>query len=132
MKKYLLDLVIGDSYTDKCGQENTIGFKIKSNFTKEKLLESYESGCDYLGFDPRKVIYDNYGFITQSYIKKIKSQKYTDMVGFIYEYTNDVAITEEKFFKLFVWIVKLGDSSFEFEEVKDLFQVVYIDSTNQY
>jgi len=121
--KHKTKLVTGDSSGD--GHEKSDDFYIESNLTKAEINAAYERGSEIIGFDFCKEIaseYENREF-------PLDKVKILEELG-MFEYCCVDVMTDKKdnitgaylypesFLQVFLFIVKLGNSSFEYEQVK--------------
>lgn len=112
VREYTHTLVVGDSSGD--GHEKTENFLITSNFNEAQILDAYRLGVDIIKFD---IMENNKDYQDRSIcsedVDKLKS------VGFVFSNLDKWGvyyyIDPEIFVEIFIFIVSVGDPSFEYE-----------------
>jgi hypothetical protein len=108
----ILSLLMGDPSGDGHGQTGTL--LLLSNLSAKEVEKAYKKGAKKLGIDVRKDVAAQFEDRT---ISASDLQKFKD-AGMAWEGDADFLWTDS-YAKLFLFTVKVGDPTFEYQEVKD-------------
>jgi hypothetical protein len=107
-----LQLVIGDTSYD--GHNITDSLIIDSNISERELMKAYYLGSEKLGFDLIGQVATDY---QNCNISKIFCQELINH-GYNKKYLSSNCLSQDKFYDLFLFIVKLGNTDFKYTVVK--------------
>lgn len=116
----IITLVVGDPSGD--GHRETDTFTIKTNLSKQELTKAYEKGSKLLGFDFKEHICCEYedSILPEEELNILlgKDLILKDIVDdyFLQKYKNSgiLNLDSDSYTNIFLFIVKLGNSEFEY------------------
>jgi hypothetical protein len=122
-RPHAVNLVVGDWSDDGHGKTETV--MIMSNFDQKQIRAAYKKGVKTLGLDVAEHVCEDY----EDSILSLKDYKTLSDKGFIFskeikkivEKKNDeIYVDTDLFVKMYLFVVKLGEPTFEYEIPKPL------------
>lgn len=125
----IIRLIVGDWSDDGHGKTDVI--RIKSNLSQKKLAKAYDKGTKKVGYNFMNEVAAEYedGTISHNQYTRLKElgfDKYEIETSFWYDKKDKTpldkrtySISPSEYADLLLFICKLGDKSFEYEEVED-------------
>lgn len=116
----IINLTIGDWSNDGHGKTSSV--TISSNLSEEEIRDAYSVGSKIVGFDLSESVCSDYQdtSLSVAYLSSLVKHGFDEQS--IYGYKRNHGgfhLVEQDFVNIFLFIVKLGNSNFEFNIVKN-------------
>ena len=124
---YTIELIAGDPSGD--GHKMTDNLIISSNLTRDQIRHAYKVGTALVGFDLTKEVAADYEDSTISYERLMQLKNAgVDLSDWNLPEDEDepVEFCCTEFFDLYLAIVKLGSSEFEYTEMDSQSESIYV------